>query len=80
MVRVGASWEVGGDQFDFELEVLVICETGEPKVGGAARSKPVSGLGWWRSAGRRGAELAGEAGPLVGVREGLGQMDHDAAH
>jgi hypothetical protein len=41
-------------------------------------SSRVPGSGRWLA--RRGAEQVGDAGPLVGVRERLGQMDHDAAH
>ncbi len=68
------SWEVRDELFDFGLDLrcgVVIRETGEPQIGGAALAKPVSGLSGGCSAGC-GAELAGDAGPLAGVRERLG--------
>ena len=44
---VGLSWEAGRDLYEFGLGLrggVVICETGGPRVGGGARSKPVSGM------------------------------------
>jgi hypothetical protein len=41
--------------------------------------KGCEGIEWCCSAGCR-AKLAGDAGPLAGVRERLGQVDHDTAH